>query len=124
MIDVGNGSFKTVGGTEGSLCNYPTRLDTYSCGCAHDCAYCYAKSLLDFRGLWNPKAPKVADDESIAKAIQSLRPGDVVRLGGMTDCLQPMELLTGATKRAIGMLNSRGVGYLIGSTTTPMTAAT
>lgn len=41
--------FKTVGGNEGNKCHYPTRLDTYGCGCSHDCKYCYAKSLLDFR---------------------------------------------------------------------------
>lgn len=40
---------KTVGGNEGNKCHYPTRLDTYGCGCSHDCKYCYAKSLLDFR---------------------------------------------------------------------------
>ena len=40
--------YKTVGGNEGNKCNYPTRLDTYGCGCMHDCKYCYAKSLLDF----------------------------------------------------------------------------
>ncbi len=43
--------FATVEGGEGSKCHYPTRLDTYGCGCAHDCKYCYAKSLLNFRGF-------------------------------------------------------------------------
>ena len=42
---------KTVRGNEGSKCNYPTRLDLYGRGCDHDCSYCYAKSLLNFRGL-------------------------------------------------------------------------
>ena len=36
--------FRTVGENEGSKCHYPTRLDTYGCGCGHDCRYCYAKS--------------------------------------------------------------------------------
>ena len=52
---------KTVGGNEGQKCYYPTRLDTYGCGCFHDCNYCYAKSLLSFRNLWNPLDPSVAD---------------------------------------------------------------
>ena len=52
--------FKTVIGNEGSLCRCTTRLDTYGCGCEHDCAYCYAKSLLAFRDLWDAKEPKVA----------------------------------------------------------------
>lgn len=43
--------YKTVGGGEGSKCYYPTRLDTYGCGCYHNCSYCYAKSLLEFRKL-------------------------------------------------------------------------
>ena len=51
--------YKDVGGNEGNKCHYTTRLDTYGCGCQHDCSYCYAKSLLDFRGLWNPVKPVV-----------------------------------------------------------------
>ena len=53
--------FKTVAGNEGSKCRYPTRLDLYGRGCAHDCAYCYARSLLAFRGLWHPEQPAVAN---------------------------------------------------------------
>lgn len=37
---------KTVEGNEGGKCHYNTRLDTYGCGCAHDCSYCYAKNLI------------------------------------------------------------------------------
>lgn len=56
--------FKTVSGNEGSKCHYPTRLDTYGCGCQHDCKYCYAKSLLDFRHNWHADSPKIADIEN------------------------------------------------------------
>ena len=113
MIRVGKGSFSTVLGTEGDLCHYPTRLDTYSCGCQHDCAYCYAKSILDFRNLWDARRPKVADPSEIAKAVDQLRPGEVVRLGGMTDCLMPLERFAGVTKATIQLLNARKVPYLI-----------
>ena len=84
--------YKTVGGNEGGKCHYPTRLDTYGCGCAHDCTYCYAKSLLNFRGLWDPKDPAVADIDKIRRKISRL-PADTppIRLGGMTDCFQPAE---------------------------------
>ena len=105
--------FKTVGGNEGGKCHYPTRLDLYGCGCAHDCAYCYAKSLLDFRGLWKPGDPAVADIEKVRKKIRSLEPGSVVRLGGMTDCFQPAERRNRVTYEAIKALNGRGVHYLI-----------
>lgn len=57
--------FKTVNGNEGNKCHYPTRLDTYGCGCGFNCDYCYAKSLLDFRGLWHPQNPSVADIDKI-----------------------------------------------------------
>lgn len=64
--------YKTVGGSEGMHCYYPTRLDTYGCGCSHDCSYCYAKTLLDFRGLWNPNNPSVADIEKIKRKPQEV----------------------------------------------------
>ena len=67
--------YKEVKGNEGSKCHYPTRLDTYGCGCSNDCRYCYAKSLLDFRGLWDPKNPAVADIEKIRKKVAKLPEG-------------------------------------------------
>lgn len=108
-----NSVSKTVGGNEGDKCNYPTRLDTYGCGCQHDCKYCYAKSLLEFRGLWNPKSPAVGNISDISKEIRKLPRGQVVRLGGMTDCFQPMERLYKNTYKAIKLLNRRRIPYLI-----------
>lgn len=105
--------YKTVGGNEGNKCHYPTRLDVYGCGCAHDCLYCYAKSLLNFRGLWNPNDPAVADIKKIKKTISKLEPGSFVRLGGMTDCFQPVEKTHRVTYETIKALNERGVNYLI-----------
>lgn len=106
--------FKTVEGNEGNHCHYPTRLDTYGCGCQHDCKYCYAKSLLDFRKNWDAKHPKVADLDKIKKALDEL-PDDVkvVRLGGMTDCFQPIESVFGVTLETIKLLNERKISYLI-----------
>lgn len=105
--------YKTVGGNEGSKCNYPTRLDTYGCGCQHNCKYCYAKSLLDFRNLWNPDEPAVADIKKIERVISKLSPGTVLRLGGMTDCFQPCELKHRVTYETIKLLNEHDIGYLI-----------
>ena len=100
-------------GGEAERCKYPIRLDTYGCGCAHDCAYCYAKSLLEFRGNWNPKTPRIASVSDISKALKHVKAGDVVRLGGMTDCFQPIESVYLATAQAVKMLNARGIGYLV-----------
>ena len=106
--------FKTVKAGEGDRCKYPTRLDTYGCGCAHNCSYCYARSLLAFRGLWNPEAPKEANLRKICKTIErDLLPGDIVRLGGMTDCFQPLEAKRKKTLKAIKVLEFYGIGYLI-----------
>lgn len=108
-----NSVMKTVAGNEGDKCRYTVRLDTYGCGCQHDCSYCYAKSLLSFRNLWNPKNPSVADIDKIRRKIRTVKPGEIVRLGGMTDCFQPMEIMHRNTYKAIKALNQRKAGYLI-----------
>lgn len=106
--------YKTVGGNEGNKCNYPTRLDTYGCGCSHDCRYCYAKSLLNFRGLWNPENPSVADIEKIKKKIAKIpKDTQAIRLGGMTDCFQPIERVHRVTYETIKALNENRIPYLI-----------
>lgn len=108
------GSFyKIVGGNEGSKCNYPARLDTYGCGCSHDCSYCYAKSLLNFRKKWDAENPSVADIEKIKRKIKKLPKDQIVRLGGMTDCFQPCEKTHRVTYETIKALNGAGIGYLI-----------
>lgn len=111
--------FKTVGGNEGDKCNYPTRLDTYGRGCSHNCKYCYAKSLLDFRKMWNPEDPAVADINKIKRKISKL-PKDTpaIRLGGMTDCFQPIEKKYGVTYETIKALNENNLPYLIVTKTT------
>lgn len=105
--------YKTVGGNEGGKCKYPTRLDTYGCGCSHDCSYCYAKSLLEFRNLWDSENPAVANIKKIENKIKKLPKGTVLRLGGMTDCFQPCELQHRVTYKTIELLNKYGIGYLI-----------
>lgn len=107
--------YKEVEGNEKSKCNYTTRLDTYGCGCQHDCKYCYAKSLLDFRGLWNANKPVVGNMKQIRNAIIRAKKSHIkiVRLGGMTDCFQPLELNYRTTYQTIKLLNKYKIGYLI-----------
>lgn len=105
--------YKTVTAAEGDRCRYNTRLDTYGCGCQHDCSYCYAKSLLDFRGLWHPDDPSIADIDKIRRKLDKIPAGTILRLGGMTDCFQPCEMFSGVTKQTIKLLNERQIGYLI-----------
>jgi len=94
-------------------CNYNTRLDTYGCGCSHDCQYCYAKALLNFRGNWNPDNPRIAYITEIEKAISTIKKNEVVRLGGMTDCFQNYEIRERVTYGTIKLLNQYGINYLI-----------
>jgi DNA repair photolyase len=105
--------YKEVGGNEGGKCKYNVRLDTYGCGCQHDCSYCYAKSLLSFRNLWNAQEPGVADIKKIENKIKKIKKGTILRLGGMTDCFQPCELEHRITYKTIELLNKYGIGYLI-----------
>ena len=94
-------------------CRYNARLDTYGRGCAHNCNYCYARHLLDFRGNWHPYEPAVASLENLREAVAELEPGSVIKLGGMTDCFQPAEGEHKRTLETIKMLNERRVHYLI-----------
>ena len=110
--------FKNLGGNEGAKCKYPVRLDTYGCGCSHDCKYCYAKSLLNFRKLWDPTDPAVADIGKIRKQIQKIANGKcgeikAIRLGGMTYCFQPIEATHKVTYETIKLLNEYRLPYLI-----------
>lgn len=105
--------YKNVGGNEGGKCRYNIRLDTYGCGCEHNCDYCYARSLLFFRGLWDAENPRVADPEKIKRKISQLTPGTILRMGGMTDCFQPCERLQKVTYQTIQNLNHYKIGYLI-----------
>lgn len=105
--------FKKVQGNEGDKCNYSTRLDTYGCGCQHNCSYCYARSLLHFRGFWNAEEPSIADIKKIRRKIRTLQPGTIIRLGGMTDCFQPCERKHRITYQTIQEMNQQKIGYLI-----------
>ena len=105
--------YKTVGGNEGDRCYYPTRLDLYGKGCFYDCKYCYAKQMLNFRKLWNPSNVGVAPLLDVYKTINKIPTGSVVRLGGMTDCFQPIEVKYHNTYNTIRRLNKKGIHYLI-----------
>ena len=105
--------YKTVTGNEENRCYYPTRLDLYGRGCFYNCNYCYAKQLLNFRKLWHPEDVGVAPLLDVLKTIKKIPTGAVVRLGGMTDCFQPIEKKYENTYNAIKALNRKGVHYLI-----------
>jgi DNA repair photolyase len=94
-------------------CKYPIRLDTYGCGCQHNCSYCYSKALLNFRNLWSSVNPSVADLDKIENKIKTIPKGTVVKLGGMTDCFMPQEIKYRITLITIMLLNKYQIPYLI-----------
>ncbi len=69
--------------------------------------------MLDFRNLWNPLNPRVANIDKVKKQINKIEPGTVVRLGGMTDCFQAFENAYRVTYKTIQLLNKRKIHYLI-----------
>ena len=104
--NIGNRKYNT-------WCNYTLRLDTYGCGCEHDCCYCYAKSLLKFRGLWDSKTPKIATLWEIKRVINKLPKNSIIKLGGMSDCFMPLEKKQQITFNTIKLLNYYKIHYLI-----------
>lgn len=71
--------------------------------------------MLDFRKLWNAAEPSVGEISKIAREVKKIdrRQIAAVRLGGMTDCFQPIEKLHRVTYKTIKLLNKRRIPYLI-----------
>ena len=95
-------------------CSYTLRFDPYGKGCYYNCKYCYSRNMQINRQGWFPNSPKVANWDKIVKVVQTkLKPGTVLRLGGMTDCFQPIELRHRLTYKLIKLFNRKNVHYLI-----------
>jgi DNA repair photolyase len=105
--------YKVAKGKKNEKCFYTTRLDPYGRGCAYNCSYCYGKQLLDFRKLWHPEDIAVAEMDQIEKTIKKIPKGSIVRMGGMTDCFQPIEQKYENTYKTIQLLNDHQIHYLI-----------
>ncbi len=117
---------KLPGGGEIKRCYYPFKLDTYGCGCCNNCLYCYAKSCLYFRKLWDSKEPSSADYIRIEKLFTDIfdrkkkskysiyfEKRIPLRLGGMTDCFSKIENTQGNTYKVLKLLNKYNYPYLI-----------
>lgn len=57
--------------------------------------------------------PAMADIGKVIRTIGKIPSGSIVRLGGMTDCFQPLEYMYHTAYKAIEELNRRKIGYLI-----------
>lgn len=117
---------KLPGGGEIKRCYYPFKLDTYGCGCSNNCLYCYARSVLSFRKLWDKENPSVTDIKKIEQLFKAvfdegksrkyskyLLDRIPLRLGGMTDCFSGIERSQGVTLRLLKLLKDYNYPYLI-----------
>jgi DNA repair photolyase len=68
---------------------------------------------LSFRGFWNTTEPAEARLQTIRDEVRKLTTNDVVRIGGMTDCFQPIENTKRITYKTIQLLNFFKINYLI-----------
>ena len=125
-----NNEFKSFIGLPGAgetdRCYYPFKCDTYGRGCSNNCSYCYAKSALFFRKLWDEKDPASIDPKRLDKylydALIQGKKGDIytylrhkqpLRLGAMTDCFSDAELKHGTTYEVLKTLKKYRYPYLI-----------
>lgn len=105
--------YNTVWWAEWTKCKYPTRLDTYWQGCSHNCSYCYARALLEFRWLRKPNNPKFIDLKTAYKIIRQIPKWQITRLWWMTDCFQPVEKIHKITYNVLKAMNACKKPYLI-----------
>lgn len=123
-VDEFKSFLKLPGGGEIKRCYYPFKLDTYGKGCSNNCVYCYARSVLHFRKLWDAEAPSVADFQKIEVLISKSLEGKgkfakqfkdriPLRLGGMTDCFSDAEKTHRVTLRLLQLLKKYDYPYLI-----------
>lgn len=96
------------------LCLYNNRLDTYWQWCSHDCSYCYAKALLQFRWLRHPNNPKPWNVREIYKVVATQCDSKIpTRLWWMTDCFQPAERIHKVTYHTLKAFNKMRKPYLL-----------
>ena len=69
--------------------------------------------IMNFSATWDPLNPKYADIKRINTKLKKVPAGTILRLGGLTDCFQPIELKRRVTLETIKLMNKYRIGYLI-----------
>jgi DNA repair photolyase len=98
-------------------CLYAFEVDTYGRGCAHECAYCYAKAELTVHGYWNNPIPVPISINDIRKTFYTVFETDKrnkwrsllekripLRIGSMTDSFMWSDKKYGVTKEFLKIL--------------------
>jgi len=125
-----NKKFKSFIGLPGAgeihRCYYPFKCDTYGRGCSNNCVYCYSRSVLSFRNLWDHQDPARIDPKKLNKILYEalierkkkkdydyIRHKQPLRLGSMTDCFSDAEKKYGVTYEILKILKKYEYPYLI-----------
>lgn len=110
-----NNEFKNLfKDTHDPNCSYTLRFDPYGRGCYFNCKYCYSRAMQINREGWYAHQPGCADWDKIVEIVKNkVHKGQVIRLGGMTDCFQPIELNKRLSYKLIHLLNRKQAHYLI-----------
>ena len=99
-------------------CLYALELDTYGRGCTHDCVYCYAKTQLTRRAMWNNPIPFPIDLNALRKIFYTVFETDKrskwreifekkipIRIGCMSDSFMWMDRKYKVTQETLKILN-------------------
>jgi DNA repair photolyase len=99
-------------------CLYSFEIDSYGRGCFHNCAYCYAKDLLEKRAFWNRPQPFPVNLASVRKTFHTVFETDKpskwreimaqrtpLRIGSMSDSFMWLDTKYGVTKELLKILD-------------------
>ena len=64
--------------------------------------------IINFGHDWNPTNPRYVDIKRVENKLKKVKSGTIIRLGGMTDCFQPIEKKYRTTLETIKIL---GIAY-------------
>jgi DNA repair photolyase len=120
------GSLKLLEAKDCTNCFHRFEIDTYGRGCVHNCSYCYAKSFLSIRKMWNEPMPFPIDIAEIRKIFATVFETDrkhkyrsilqkriPLRIGSMSDSFMWLDKKYRVTYELLKLLKFYDYPYLI-----------
>lgn len=107
-------------------CFHRFEIDTYGRGCVHNCTYCYAKSYLSIRKMWNEPMPFPIDIAEVRKIFATVFESDKrskhrsllekripLRIGSMSDSFMWLDKKYKVTQELLKILKFYEYPYVI-----------
>jgi hypothetical protein len=120
------GTMKLLEAENCQKCFYRFEIDTYGRGCVHNCTYCYAKSYLTVRKMWNEPMPFPIDIAEIRKIFATVFETDrrnkyrsilekriPLRIGSMSDSFMWIDQKYKVTQELLKILKFYDYPYLV-----------